>query len=167
MEHIFPQTPIGDRIKDKVKQTQILKEYLEIINQSLTDDEKINVADNDIDWDNSDWKEGIKSKINDKIGKVIPINSLGNMCVLHESVNRGYGNDFFLEKRIDVMRKAQDGFFIRPHVYDAFNKIHLERQDEAINMTMMTRWDKIDILARRKYIIKRISNFLNTSNEQA
>ena len=167
LEHIFPQTPIGDKIKDKVKQTQILKEYLEIINQSLTDDEKINVADNDIDWDNSDWKEGIKYKINDKIGKVIPINSRGNMCVLHESVNRGYGNDFFLEKRIDVMRKAQDGFFIRPHVYDAFNKIHLERQDEAINMTMMTRWDKIDILARRKYIIKRISNFLNTSNEQA
>lgn len=167
LEHIFPQTPIGDRIKDKEKQTQILKEYLEIINQSLNDDEKIIVADNDIDWDNSDWKEGIKSLINDRIGRVIPINSLGNMCVLHESVNRGYGNDFFLEKRIDVMRKAQDGFFIRPHVYDAFNKIYLERQDEAINMTMMTRWDKTDILARRRYIIKRISNFLNTSNEQA
>ena len=166
LEHIFPQTPVGDRIKDKVKQTQILKEYLEIINQSLSEEEKIYIDDCDINWDDQNWKEGIKSRINDKIKKVIPVNSLGNMCVLHESVNRGYGNDFFLEKRIDIMRKFQDGYFIRPHVYDAFNKIFLERHDESIDMKMMNRWDKSDILARREYIIKRISDFLNTSNEQ-
>ena len=167
LEHIFPQTPVGDRIKDKVKQTQILKAYLEIINQSLSEEEKIYIDDCDIDWDNQNWKDSIKSRINDKIEKVIPVNSIGNMCVLHESVNRGYGNDFFLEKRIDIMRKSQDGYFIRPHVYDAFNKIFLERHDESIDMKMMNRWDKSDILARREYIIKRISNFLNTSNEQA
>ena len=166
LEHIFPQTPVGDRIKDKVKQTQILKEYLEIINQSLSEEEKIYIDDCDINWDDQNWKDSIKSRINDKIKKVIPVNSLGNMCVLHESVNRGYGNDFFLEKRIDIMRKSQDGYFIRPHVYDAFNKIFLERHDESIDMKMMNRWDKSDILARREYIIKRISNFLNTSNEQ-
>lgn len=112
LEHIFPQTPVGDRIKDKVKQTQILKEYLEIINQSLSEEEKIYIDDCDIDWDNQNWKDSIKSRINDKIEKVIPVNSIGNMCVLHESVNRGYGNDFFLEKRIDIMRKSQDGYFI-------------------------------------------------------
>ena len=167
LEHIFPQTPVGDRIKDKVKQTQILKEYLEIINQSLSEEEKIYIDDCDINWDDQNWKDSIKSRINDKIKKVIPVNSLGNMCVLHESVNRGYGNDFFLEKRIDIMRKSQDGYFIRPHVYDAFNKIFLERHDESIDMKMMNRWDRSDILARREYIIKRISNFLNTSNEQA
>ena len=166
LEHIFPQTPVGDRIKDKVKQTQILKEYLEIINQSLSEEEKIYIDDCDINWNDQNWKDSIKSHINDKIKKVIPVNSLGNMCVLHESVNRGYGNDFFLEKRIDIMRKSQDGYFIRPHVYDAFNKIFLERHDESIDMKMMNRWDKSDILAIREYIIKRISNFLNTSNEQ-
>lgn len=166
LEHIFPQTPVGDRIKDKVKQTQILKEYLEIINQSLSEEEKIYIDDCDINWDDQNWKDSIKSRINDKIKKVIPVNSLGNMCVLHESVNRGYGNDFFLEKRIDIMRKSQESFFIRPHVYDAFNKIFLKRHDESIDMEMMNRWDKSDILARREYIIKRISNFLNTSNEQ-
>lgn len=166
LEHIFPQTPIGDRIKDKEKQTQILKEYLKIINLSLGDGDKIVIDDQDIDWDNQDWKNGIKTLINEKIGNVIPINSLGNMCVLHESVNRGYGNDFFLEKRIDVMRKSQEGFFIRPHVYDAFNKIYMMRQDENINMSMMIRWDKTDILARRKYIITKLNKFL-TTNEQA
>lgn len=167
LEHIFPQTPVGDRIKDKIKQTQILKEYIDIINQSLSEEEKININDCDIDWENQNWKDDIKFRINNRIEKVIPVNSLGNMCVLHESVNRGYGNDFFLEKRIDIMRKSQEGFFIRPHVYDAFNKIFLERHDESIDMKMMNRWDWSDILARREYIIKRISNFLNTSNEQA
>lgn len=167
LEHIFPQTPVGDRIKDKIKQTQILKEYIDIINQSLSEEEKIYINDCDIDWENQNWKDDIKSRINNRIEKVIPVNSLGNMCVLHESVNRGYGNDFFLEKRIDIMRKSQEDFFIRPHVYDAFNKIFLERHDESIDMKMMNRWDRSDILARREYIIKRISNFLNTSNEQA
>lgn len=167
LEHIFPQTPVGDRIKDKIKQTQILKEYIDIINQSLSEEEKININDCDIDWENQNWKDDIKFRVNNRIEKVIPVNSLGNMCVLHESVNRGYGNDFFLEKRIDIMRKSQEGFFIRPHVYDAFNKIFLERHDESIDMKMMNRWDRSDILARREYIIKRISNFLNTSNEQA
>lgn len=167
LEHIFPQTPVGDRIKDKIKQTQILKEYIDIINQSLSEEEKININDCDIDWENQNWKDDIKFRINNRIEKVIPVNSLGNMCVLHESVNRGYGNDFFLEKRIDIMRESQEGFFIRPHVYDAFNKIFLERHDESIDMKMMNRWDRSDILARREYIIKRISNFLNTSNEQA
>ena len=165
LEHIFPQTPIGDKIKDKEKQSQILIQYVEIINQSISDEERINLTKDDIDWDNQEWKEEIKATIKDKIVKIIPINSLGNMCVLHESVNRGYGNDFFLEKRIDIMRKSQQGFFIRPHVYDAFNKIYIERQDDSINMSMMTIWDKSDILARRKYIINQISNFLNPSYE--
>ena len=125
----------------------------------------LNLDKNDIDWDNEEWKENIKKYITEKIENIIPINSLGNMCVLHESVNRGYGNDFFLEKRIDIMRKSQQGFFIRPHVYDAFNKIYIERQDDSINMSMMTIWDKSDILSRRKYIINQISNFLNSSYE--
>lgn len=160
LEHIFPQTPIGDKIKDRNKQTQILKQYLSIIN-TLSKEEKIIIKD--IDWDNIEWRNGIKEQINNLITELIPIHSLGNMCVLHESVNRGYGNDFFLEKRIDIMRKSQKGYFIRPHVYDAFNKIFVERQDDTIDMTMMTKWDKDDILERRKYIITEIHKFL--SNE--
>lgn len=166
LEHIFPQTPIGDKIKDKGKQTQILNKYLEIINGLIPQEEKIIIADEEIDWDNSEWKENIKSTINSKTKSLIPINSLGNMCVLNRSVNRGYGNDFFLEKRIDIMRKTQEGVFIRPHIYDAFNKIFLNRQDECINMSMMVKWDKSDILSRRIYIINQISKFLDT-NEQA
>ena len=166
LEHIFPQTPIGDRIKDKLKQTQILKQYVEIINTSVPDEKKIAINETEINWDNQEWKENIKLQINNAIESVIPIDSIGNMCLLHESVNKGYGNDFFLEKRIDVMRKSQEGYFIRPHVFEAFNKIFVKRQD-SINMEQMIRWDRSDILSRRKYIIQRICNFLQTKNEQA
>ena len=162
LENIFPQTPIGDKTKDKDKQTQILKQYLSIIHK-LSQEEKIIIDDEDIDWDNIEWRNGIKEQINNLITELIPIDSLGNMCVLHESVNRGYGNDFFLEKRIDIMRKSQKGYFIRPHVYDAFNKIFLERQEDTIDMASMTKWDKDDILERRRYIITEIHKFL--SNE--
>jgi hypothetical protein len=131
----------------------------------MNEEQKVIINKEEINWDDQEWKDRIKARINASIAKIIPINSLGNMCVLHESVNRGYGNDFFLEKRIDIMRKSQQGFFIRPHVYDAFNKIYIERQDDSINMSMMTIWDKSDILSRRKYIINQISNFLNSSYE--
>lgn len=162
LEHIFPQTPIGDKIKDKSKQTQILYEYIEIINNYLPAESHISVSPEEINWNDKAWKESIKNLINNTVKKVIPIDSLGNMCVLHESVNRGFGNDFFLEKRIDIMRKSQEGYFIRPHVYEAFNKIFYQRQNDSINMKMMTRWDKGDILARRKDIIGKIFTFLNS-----
>ena len=167
-EHIFPQTPIGDRIKDKNKQTQILYQYLEIINNELMNEEqKVIINEEEINWDDQEWKDRIKAIINDSIAKIIPINSLGNMCVLHESVNRGYGNDFFLEKRIDIMHKSQAGCFIRPHVYAAFNKIYSQRQNEYIDIDLMTNWGKSDILERREYIITQINNFLKKSHEQA
>ena len=158
-EHIFPQTPIADKVKDKTKQTQILKEYIDIINSNLSADDHIILNDNEIDWDNAEWKESIKTTINDRISKVIPINSLGNMCLLHDFINRKYGNDFFLEKRIDIMRAAQDTY-IRPHVYDAFNKSFINRDKKVINMSMMIRWDQSDILQRRKDMILKIYKYL-------
>lgn len=160
-EHIFPQTPIGEKIKDKDKQTQTLFQYIEIINTLKTDGTKIEVKEEDVDWDNENWKSEIKQLINGETKELLPINSLGNVCLLDESINRGYGNDFFLEKRIDIMRKSQEGVFIRPHVYEAFNKVFIERQNNTIEMEMMRRWDKTDILARRMFIINQIRSFLN------
>lgn len=159
-EHIFPQTPIGDRVKDPKKQTQILKMYIETINTFIKEGERIQIDENTINWKDEKWRETTKELINNKLSKVIPINSLGNICLLHSNINRGYGNDFFLDKRIDVMRKSQDGLYVRPHVYDAFNKVFLERKQDSIEVNAMTRWDKSDILERRKDIIKKISDFL-------
>ena len=176
-EHIFPQTPIADKVKDAGKQTSVLKQYVEIINMLIkerTDDtadgEKLEITpvivnDSDIDWSNKEWKTMIKNEINSKVSKLIPINSLGNMCLLDSSINRSYGNDFFQEKRIDIMTKAQEGHYIRPHVYDAFNKVFLERASGDCGVGRMRVWDKSDIIARRRYIIGQIKKFLENGKE--
>lgn len=165
-EHIFPQTPIGDKITNPKKQTDILHAYLKIINEERAAAQKpqLTINDADIDWEDDNWKNQTKEKINKALSEVLNVNSLGNMCLLDESVNRGYGNDFFLEKRIDIMRKSQTGCYIRPHVYDAFNKAFLEREKDHIDTEGMGRWSKSDITARRAYIVKTINDFLNTKS---
>ena len=62
------------------------------------------------------------------------------------------------------MRKSQDGLYVRPHVYDAFNKVFLEREQNSIGVDKMTGWNKSDILERRKDIIKKIFEFLNNDS---
>ncbi len=161
LEHIFPQTPIADRIKDSNKQTQILKEYIELINNHIeVKTEKIHIEDDEINWDNEEWRRAIKEKINTILLRVIPINSIGNMCVLDKNVNRGYGNDFYLEKRIDIMTKSRQGIFIRPHVYDAFNKSFLRREGSTISVERMKSWGKKDIDERKNYITKQVKKYI-------
>lgn len=157
-EHIFPQTPIGDKIADPKKQTEILQAYLKIINEERAAAQELTITNPQ--WDDDNWKNQTKETINNALSEVLNVNSLGNMCLLDESVNRGYGNDFFLEKRIDIMRKSQTGHYIRPHVYDAFNKAFLKREEDHIDTEGMGRWSKSDITARRKYIVNTIKHFL-------
>ncbi len=116
-----------------------------------------------INWYDDEWRQQTEELVNEYLAKLIPVNNLGNMCLLNRSVNRGYGNDFFLEKRIDVMRKSQEGNFIRPHVYDAFNKV-FKKREEKIDMEQMTKWGKEDILQRCDFIIKQIKKFLSNGD---
>lgn len=170
-EHIFPQTPISDKVKEKEldKQTEVLKTYVDLINDMLVENKRGNECINkdellsSINWHDEDWRQKTKELVNGLLATLIPVNNLGNMCLLNSSVNRGYGNDFFLEKRIDVMRKSQEGKYIRPHVYDAFNKVFIKRQ-ENIDMKQMTKWGKEDIQQRCEYIISQINNFLSNGD---
>lgn len=163
-EHIFPQTPIEKISQSRyANQTKKLKKYIEIVNKELKDNGEAAVVfdETNIHWDDEKWREELRNKYNDLIIKYVPINSLGNMALLNESVNRGYGNDFFTEKRIDVMKAYRLGGYIRPHVMDAFNKQFLERKDIDDDFSRMQSWKKEDILARREYMVKTICNFLN------
>lgn len=165
-EHIFPQTPIADKVKDPEKQTEVLKIYVDLINKLLKDNHREEECiDKDklvssTKWHDVEWRQQTEKLVNDHLSKLIPINNLGNMCLLNSSVNRGYGNDFFLEKRIDIMRKSQEGYYVRPHVYDAFNKV-FKKREENIDIEQMTKWGKEDILQRCDYSINQIKKFLN------
>ncbi|MBP5556830.1 MAG: DUF262 domain-containing protein [Bacteroidales bacterium] len=163
-EHIFPQTPIEKISRSEyANQTKKLRKYLAIVNDYIQADMESPIAfdENDTHWDDEKWCEEQKTRYNNIILKHIPINSLGNMALLNESVNRSYGNDFFTEKRIDVMKAYRWGRYIRPHVMDAFNKQFLERADLDDDFSRMKNWDKKDILARREYIVRTICDFLN------
>ena len=163
-EHIFPQTPIEKvNPSEYEKQTKKLKKYVEIVNYYLKEnnDSPIVLDEDDIHWSDDNWREEQRIKYNNLILKYVPINSLGNMALLNESVNKSYGNNFFTEKRIDIMKAYRVGGYIRPHVMDAFNKQYLERTDLDDDFSRMQSWTKEDILARREYIVKVICKFLN------
>lgn len=163
-EHIFPQTPIEKINQSEYSsQTNKLKKYIAIVNNYIkkANETPIEFEENETHWDDEKWREEQRTRYNEIILKYIPINSLGNMALLNESVNRGYGNDFFTEKRIDVMKAYREGGYIRPHVMDAFNKQFLDRSDLDDDFSRMKCWEKEDILARREYMVKTICDFLN------
>ena len=163
-EHIFPQTPI-EKINQSeyTRQTNKLRKYIDIVNDYIqkANESPIEFDEADTHWDDEKWREEQRKRYNEIILKYMPINSLGNMALLNESVNRGYGNDFFTEKRIDVMKAYRVGGYIRPHVMDAFNKQFLERSDLDDDFSRMKCWEKEDILARREYMVRTICDFLN------
>ena len=155
-EHIFPQTPIGN-VKDKKKATENLKKYIEMIKKEGVE---ITITDEEIDWDDDEWKRHTAETINNELMKIIPINSLGNVCLLNKSVNRSYGNDFYTDKRTDIISKARMGYYIRPHVIDAFDK-SFRTKDEDETSKEIKFWSKKDILDRRRKVINDIFDFLN------
>ena len=65
----------------------------------------------------------------------IGLNSIGNLVLLHESINRGYGNDSYLVKREKITRHFfgdnEKKRYIRPHTLNVFVKSH-EKRDHAL-----------------------------------
>lgn len=153
-EHIFPQTPVG-KVTDKSKATKTLINYIKMIKAVGID---IEINEKDIKWDDDDWKNQTTELINSHLMKIIPLNSIGNICLLNKSVNRSYGNDFYTDKRSDIISKSRKGYYIRPHTIAAFDKAFLDKNDD--DTKELTSWSESDILNRRKKIIQDIYDFI-------
>ncbi len=162
-EHIFPQTPIGDRIvkKEGVDKTAILNSYIDLVNKHRTGNNLplFKLTQDEPRWDDKEWLQGFKDRINEAVLEAIPINSLGNICLLSDNVNRGYGNEFYTEKRIAIISKSREGIYIRPHVLDAFDKEWLQSDVLNAHLDEMTSWTVEDILNRRMKIEEKIVGF--------
>lgn len=156
-EHIFPQTPLGTNYS-----IETLKYYIDVAYKcgyrGLEKERVLNTIDNYKDQIliNERFKDWFNKKLTTEI---VPINSLGNVCLLQDTVNRSYGNDFFAQKHFDIMQKSSDGEYIRPHVHDAFAKI-MASKTQREDFTYMQKWTKDDIFTRRKYIVSQIDSFL-------
>lgn len=166
-EHIFPQLPIGGKINQKTIESQqkVIDEYLSMSEDAIrktTGNPSFRISVDKPDWTDNLAVETYRDTINGIIQSAIPINSLGNICLLNESVNRGYGNDFFTEKRVSLFKSARNGEYIRPHVFDAFDK-NWNGEETELHLDTMKSWSKEDIVNRRIEIANQIKNFL--SNE--
>ena len=103
-EHIFPQTPL-----EKGYNIDTLKYYIEVAYKcgysSPTDPNKVTRERtlktvekyHKLISSHEDFRIWFNHKLTTDI---VPINSLGNVCLLQSSVNRSYGNDFFAQKHL-------------------------------------------------------------------
>ena len=88
----------------------------------------------------------------------IGLNSIGNLVLLHESINRGYGNDSYLVKREKITRHFfgdnEKKRYIRPHTLNVFVKSH-EKRDHALED-----WSVDDISKNAENIAETIKTWM-------
>jgi hypothetical protein len=149
-EHIFPQIPIGQKNTTK---DDIMK-YAGIL-------EKIDI-DIQVNWEEEPDLEELKEEINSALSERIHINSIGNLVLLHEKVNRGYGNDFYTKKRLSILENIKRGKYIHPHTLNAFDKGFYAGK---VKDTTMDNWTDNDIQANASYIKEQIISFFNIKEE--
>ena len=114
-EHIFSGTP--KELKELIDYNDLIK-YI----QSLKSDIKFPFSESE--WVSFDIAER-DNKLSDlktEIHKKTPINSIGNLVLLHQTINRGYGNDGYRKKRNDILMNTVNGLYVRHHTVKAFLK---------------------------------------------
>lgn len=120
-----------------------------------------------IDWlfaKNERDKDTI-SRINEFVTEQckIELNSIGNIVMLDAGINRGYGNEFYNEKRKEIWAKYRACQPVRLHTYRVFAK------EFPGNNLKLDGWDQDSIIANRTAIKCGIVKFFNEllSNEEA
>lgn len=154
-EHIYPCTPKNIKELANVKNShQTIIQYLEKtglpVKEIFPFDEKGWNRKNDLE------KEDFLKVLESQIHGQTPINSIGNLVLLHYSINRGFGNDYYIDKRSSVIKNVQNGEYVRQHTLNVFVK------NQSISENL-NNWSFSDIKANADYIEKTISDFFNLS----
>lgn len=156
-EHIYPKTPKDiTELKSLKADANSINKYIENINNDLPDNkiEYISFKAEGEEVSNEE-KSAILLKLQNEIHQKTPINSIGNLVLLHMSINRGFGNDYYQDKRRVVLKNTKEGHFVRPHTLNVFAK-----QDE--NFGDLNNWTMNDIKRNAENIKNKISGFLNS-----
>ena len=136
LEHIFPQSPEGKKVgkirvlnegqKDKIYEMLGGKDNLDSTTKTILELPERTEEQKQI------YYNALKS-----IG---PLNEIGNMALLSDSVNASIGCGFFDEKRKDILRHMQKGKFVPLHTFNVFNKTTL-----GVNPGDLLAWSKMDV----------------------
>ena len=81
-------------------------------------------------------------------------NTLGNLCLLDASTNRGYGCAVYADKRSTILEKHNQGKFIPNCTLNVFNKFYSK------NVENMVLWDKSAQTDYTNHIAKTIKTFI-------
>lgn len=163
-EHIYPATPqdiTEKRFKDLPDPMSSIENYLKKINAGY-DGESV------IKWGiSSDIWQYLSAEVkNEKLGNLKkeihqkrPINSIGNLVLLHLSINRGFGNDYYTDKRISVINNTENGEYVRQHTLKVFVK-----QTESSDLND---WSMHDITSNADRVHNTLLDFFTVDKKEA
>lgn len=156
-EHIYPCTPKNIKEIEKCKnEFEAIQTYIGKIK---------NLGDEFFPYSLIDWnkkepneKEEILKTLESKIHEMTPINSIGNLVLLHYSINRGFGNDYYIDKRASVVNNVQNGEYVRQHTLSVFVKGRSDSKN-------LNDWNFEDIEKNADYIEQVIRDFFGLKKE--
>ena len=96
--------------------------------------------------------------LKDQIHTKTPINSIGNLVLLHRTINRGFGNDYYPDKRQEVINNHEMGLYVRQHTIGVFVK-DTERDD-------LNNWTITDIIKNADKIANKLEDFFKQVKEE-
>ena len=160
-EHIYPGTPkdIKD-ISDLLNPKESFNNYINRLNEGYEGNKLIKWTFHTDDWNNLSDVEKIEklSLLKVEIHQKRPINSIGNLVLLHLSINRGFGNNYYSDKRITVINNTENGKYVRQHTLKVFVK-----QTESYDLN---NWTMEDIVRNADSIHDTLRIFFNINTEE-
>lgn len=116
-------------------------------------------------WLNKDEggaREAVRTRINDFVMYTcgVELNSIGNIVMLHQNINRSYGNGFYTSKRCEILRSYTEDFKIHLHTRSVFAKEFLLNDSRASDGdSNIDVWNQTMITKNRFYIARKIDGF--------
>ncbi|MDQ8747841.1 DUF262 domain-containing protein [Elizabethkingia miricola] len=150
IEHIFPKVPKDKNNKEIVKFTMLL-----LKTGNITEFE-YDVKKLEKQLENDDFKNEFLKFLEEKASE-IKINSIGNLVLLHRSLNRSIGNKSYGIKRSRIISYHNEGKYIQPHTFKVFVRDFIGNKDEDYIDSEF--WIQKDIKDNSEYIKQQINNF--------
>ncbi len=153
IEHIFPQNPKDKNNKEIINYVKFLLKTGEL------EEKEIDIINLESNLEDEEYKTGLITLLEEKTSE-IKQNSIGNLVLLHRSLNRGLGNKVYEQKRSKIISFYNDGNFIQPHTFKVFVRDFLNDDNVEIYRDKEF-WTQDDIEYNVKYIDQQINNFFN------
>jgi len=160
-EHIYPSTPKDIKtISNLSNPENKFNDYIKGLNNGFEEEKLIGWTFSKNDWDkcSDEDKEKKLNDLKEEIHRKRPINSIGNLVLLHLSINRGFGNEYYLNKRIAVINNTENGEYVRQHTLKVFVK---ETESSDLN-----NWTMDDIKRSADQIHDILKGFFKINTEE-